>query len=287
MARLLLLLPAVAAAAPPAFPRTVPVRAGSFEMGVGRTPLPLAITFSSDHHCTNMTVDPTGCGKLYGDYDERVNHKVTISEPFEVGALEVTNAEYEAFDPAHRAQRGRFGFSVQDYEAAVFISWENATNYARWLTERDPAREWRLPTEAEWEYACRAGTASYYSTGDRFPGAQQRFQGLTDFPRCKVGPPGSPCDMAAKSNLDGFLRVGAFPPNAWGLHDCHGNVEEWASDWYGADYYASSPAADPTGPTEGTFKVSLPPTPYPPMLIHATYQQSTCYITDSSSTDAR
>jgi|EP01043_Picozoa_sp_COSAG02_P005765 sulfatase modifying factor 1 len=211
--------------------------------------MPRNRTFTSYHHCTNTTRDSTGCGKLYGDYDERHNHRVSITKPFEIGATEVTNAEYEAFDPSHRETRGRLGFSVQDYEAVVFVSWLNATNYARWLTERDPTRAWRLPSEAEWEYACRAGTTTYYNTGDVFPTSQQRFQDVTDFPRCKMAPAGSPCDN--EMVLDGFLRTGSFSPNDWGLHDCHGNVEEWVSDWYEADYYVKSPAADPTGPANG------------------------------------
>ena len=80
--------------------------------------------------------------------DEHPNHRVSITRDFEITATEITNVEYEAFDPAHRAERGRMGFSIQDYEAAVFVSYENATAFARWLTERDPSRHWRLPTEA-------------------------------------------------------------------------------------------------------------------------------------------
>ena len=77
---------------------------------------------------------------------------------------------------------------------------------------------------------------------------------MTDFPRCDVGPPGSPC--FDESVLDGFLKVAAHPPNAWGLHDCHGNVEEWVSDWYDSSYYRTSPAVDPTGPSSGIHRVS-------------------------------
>ena len=80
--------------------------------------------------------------------DEHPNHRVSITRGFEITATEITNVEYEAFDPAHREERGRMGFSIQDYEAVVFVSYENASAFARWLTERDPSRHWRLPTEA-------------------------------------------------------------------------------------------------------------------------------------------
>jgi sulfatase modifying factor 1 len=246
---------AIPAAASVEFPRTVRIAAGSFRMGVGRTPLPFELTTNSYHRCTPRAADPAGCGKLYGDYDERHNHRVTISRDFEMTATEVTNRQFEAFDPAHRQQRGRLGFSVQDYEAVIFVSHTDATNYARWLSARDPAgRTWRLPTEAEWEYGCRANTTTYFNTGDTFPASQGRNQDVTDFPRCKFAPPAGPC--RASSQLDGFLRVAAHPPNAWGLHDCHGNVEEWTSDWYGASYYESAPPIDPKGPPNGTFRVS-------------------------------
>lgn len=237
------------------FPRTVQINAGSFQMGVGRTPLPFELTTSSYHRCTPRAADPAGCGKLFGDYDERHNHHVTISRDFEMTVTEVTNSQFEAFDPSHRQQRGRLGFSVQDYEAVIFVSHAEATNYARWLSARDPAgRTWRLPTEAEWEYACRANTTTHFNTGDTFPASQGRYQDVTDFPRCKFAPAGGPC--RSSSQLDGFLKVAAHPPNAWGLHDCHGNVEEWTSDWYGADYYSHAAPVDPQGPPSGTFRVA-------------------------------
>eukprot|EP01043_Picozoa_sp_COSAG02_P086440 COSAG02_NODE_23888_length_705_cov_0.932343_1_plen_132_part_10 len=114
-------------------------------------------------------VGPCACGRTYGDYDESPNHRVRITRPFHVGVLEVTNEQYEQYDPAHRNLRGNHGMSLQGYEPVTAVSWYNATAYARWLSAHDPDNDWRLPTEAEWEYACRAGTTTNYNTGDILP----------------------------------------------------------------------------------------------------------------------
>ena len=82
----------------------------------------------------------------YGDFDERPVHRVTITRPFYLAECQVTNAEYELFDPAHRELRGKLGLSRDDDEAAVFVSWHDAVAYCRWLSEREGA-EFRLPTE--------------------------------------------------------------------------------------------------------------------------------------------
>lgn len=130
---------------------------------------------------------------------------------FRMSATEITNAQYEAFDPSHAALRGYEGFSSADNEAVVMVSWEEASAYCEWLSERT-GRRFRLPTEAEWEYACRAGTTTPYNTGESFPKEQWKVQENT---RDKV-----PVD----------LTVARFAPNAWGLYDMHGNVEEWCQD---------------------------------------------------------
>lgn len=138
---------------------------------------------------------------------------------FRMGATEITNAQYEAFDPAHKALRGYEGFSSADDEAVVMVSWADATAYCEWLS-RHTGRSFRLPTEAEWEYACRAGTTTTYNTGDTFPESQWKVQKNTRF----------------KESVS--LQVAQFEPNAWGLYDMHGNVEEWCQDLVDGQYRA-------------------------------------------------
>ena len=187
-------------------PTFVTVPAGSFDMG-------------SDH----------------GDVDERPVHRVTITRPLAVGATPVTNAQYEAFDPAHRSLRGKAGFSRDDDEAVVFVSHDEATAYCRWLSGQLGV-PCRLPTEAEWEYAARAGTTTAYHTGDRLPD-DRRTNAVGEW-----GPKPQP------------LHVGRHGPNGWGLYDVHGPVEQWCGDWYGP--YAAGPAADPVGRASGDFRVT-------------------------------
>ncbi len=103
---------------------------------------------------------------------------------------------------------------------------------------------YRLPTEAEWEYACRAGTTTPFAFGDSLSSRQANFNGLFPFGNAEKGP------FLARTS-----EVGSYRPNAWGLYDMHGNVWEWCSDWYDKDYYKVSPEADPTGPPSGSVRV--------------------------------
>ncbi|WP_135547835.1 SUMF1/EgtB/PvdO family nonheme iron enzyme [Paenibacillus cymbidii] len=179
-----------------------------------------------------------------GDLHESPRHLVRVGKPFYMGACQVTNAEYERFDPEHRRLRGKLGFSTDDDEAVVFVSWHDAAGYCRWLSERE-GLPYRLPTEAEWEYACRAGTTTAYSTGDSFPVAHYRRQQHSWYPD----------PVKTKREFEVVpLPVGRFEPNAWGLYDMHGNVEEWVQDWYGP--YESGEQIDPVGREDGEFRVS-------------------------------
>ena len=179
----------------------------------------------------------------YGDFDERPVHHVTISSKFFIGECQVTNAQYEQFDPAHRALRGKLGYSKEDTEAVVFVSWHDAVAFCRWLSEKEGA-EYRLPTEGEWEYACRAGTKSAFYTGEELPADFMKNPGQTWFP-----------DGARTTGENVVpLHVGQTPENPWGLIDMHGNVEEWCWDWYGP--YRERHQIDPTGPDIGDFRVT-------------------------------
>ena len=159
-----------------------------------------------------------------------------------MGAFEVTNAQYEQFDPAHRSLRGKLEFSKEDNEAVVFVSWRDANHFCQWLSKKE-GKTYRLPTEAEWEFAARAGTVTHFYTGDTLPEAFLKNAPNSFYPPASYPPP-SPVPTV----------VGQTPPNAWGLFDMHGNVEEWVHDWYGT--YEPGQQTDPVGRAAGDFRVT-------------------------------
>jgi formylglycine-generating enzyme required for sulfatase activity len=167
--------------------------------------------------------------------DEGPAHVVTFARGFRMGVTEVTNVQYEEFFPEHRALRGKDGVSTGDDDAVVNVSWYDAKEYCRRLSEREGVT-YRLPTEAEWEYACRAGTATAYFTGDTLPAEMCRNQ------------------VIARDYVPVSLRVGMTAPNAFGLCDMHGNVEEWCEDWYGP--YSADAQTDPVGAANGVYRVT-------------------------------
>ncbi len=207
----------------------VPVPAGQFQMGETWSLLPDAVS--------GITM------RSFGHFDERPVHDVTISRSFLMAATPVTNRQYEAFDPAHYSLRKKLGLSGEDDEAVLFVSWHEARAFCAWLSEKEE-KPYRLPTEAEWEYACRAGTNTPYWTGEQLP---EDF--LLNARRSRFPDPARtvPEDYVA-------LHVGRTAPNPWGLHDMHGLVEEWCEDWYGP--YTAGSQVDPVGYQTGTFRVT-------------------------------
>lgn len=174
----------------------------------------------------------TGLGE---NFDEAPMHKVIISRPFKMSATEITNIQYEAFRPEHRQLRGKDCVCASDNEPVTNITYNDAMEFCRWLGEKNN-KNYRLPTEAEWEYACRAGTHTPFWPGDGLPAEFHRNQRVArDFGHIS-------------------LEVAATPPNPWGLYEMHGNVEEWCLDWYGP--YPDTICIDPCGPHTGEFRVT-------------------------------
>ena len=173
---------------------------------------------------------PAGCfqmGSDRGDPDERPVHKVCISA-FQMGKYEVQQKNFQAVMKANPSQNVGANLPVDS------LTWDEASDYCKNVGMR-------LPTEAEWEYAARAGTTTPFYWGATVSGKEANF-----------------CDSACALNIreprvtDGFKHtapVGSFPPNAFGLHDMAGNVSEWVQDWMGAEknYYLISPEKDPPG----------------------------------------
>ena len=178
--------------------------------------------------------------------NEKPQHRVRITKPFRLGVYEVTQSEWTAV-----METAPWKLQIDRNEGArypaTYVNWEDATEFCRKLTDREgaagllePGESYRLPTEAEWEHACRAGTTTRYQFGDR-DGSLGKYA------------------WYAANTIDvgeSFAReVGRKRPNAWGLFDMHGNVMEWCMDPYGQKYYAKSPFADPVGPARGSGRV--------------------------------
>jgi formylglycine-generating enzyme required for sulfatase activity len=194
--------------------------------------------------------------------DEKPQHRVRIAQPFYLGTHQVTHGQFRRFIEATRYQteaekdgkggwgldvasgkwvqdpkftRRSPGFDQTDDHPVVNVCWNDATAFSDWLS-REEGQKYRLPTEAEWEYACRAGTTTRYSFGDN-----ERSLGRYAW-------------YAANSNGQTH-PVGEKNPNAFGLYDMHGNVWEWCSDGYETDSYKQSPVADPRGPGQAAHRV--------------------------------
>jgi formylglycine-generating enzyme required for sulfatase activity len=164
------------------------------------------------------------------DDDETPQHRVSISKPFYLGKYEVTQAQWTAV-------MGSNPSNFKDRSNPVeHVSWDDVQVFIRRLNQQEGHNRYRLPTEAEWEYAARAGSTGAYSFGDDAD-SLGRYGWYGGNSGGKTHP------------------VGQKEPNAWGLYDMHGNVFEWVQDWYGTGYYSNSPVNDPGGPSSGSFRV--------------------------------
>lgn len=210
--------------------------------------------------------------------DEKPPHRVLITAPFYLAIHEVTVGQFRRFavDAHYRTDaeddgRGGYGFDRRlrseqrpeytwrnpgfaqtDEHPVVNVSHRDAEAFCKWLSGKE-RRSYRLPTEAQWEYCCRAGRAGAHVGSD-----DQRRLALTanvaDASARRVFP-----GWNTLSADDGYVftaPVGRFQPNAFGLYDMYGNVDEWCGDWYDPDYYNVSPMEDPTGPLAGGCHVS-------------------------------
>jgi len=197
----------------------VPIRPGEFLMGSPPTEQPRGV-------------------------DEQ-RHPVKITRAFYLGKYEVTQDQYERIagsNPSYFAAGGGGADSVADQDTSQLpvetVSWDDAVEFCRLLSELpeevEAGRVYRLPSEAEWEYACRAGTTTAFHAGTALGVRQANI------------------DTIAGTRT---VQVGSYAANPFGLHDMHGNVLEWCADWYDAAYYAASPREDPPGPATGTVRV--------------------------------
>ena len=203
-----------------------------------------------------------------GRNNDETQHQVTISKPFYLGKYPITLAQWQRFvkttpykSEAETSGGGYFwngsefnldpnrnwknpGFKQEANHPVVCVSWNDVQHFHDWLNSfgLKDASIFQSPSEAQWEYACRAGTTTPYHFGNQLNGTQANCDGNYPYGTDRKGP-----------FLEKTTPVGKYPANAWGLHDMHGNVNEWCADWYG-DYPTGS-VTDPNGPPTGSFRV--------------------------------
>ncbi len=212
---------------------------GEFMMGSTNEQVEAALKVADEIGADQLTKDRI-------QKNERPQHKVVITKSFLMSATEVTVGQFKRFaaatgyqTEAEKAAESQTylnpGYAVTDDSPAAVISWNDAVAYCDWLSTLEKT-SYRLPTEAEWEYACRAGTTTQYSFGDELQ--QLEHYGWYN-----------------KNAISRSHAVGTKQPNNFGLADMHGNVTEWCSDFYDEKWYATSPSNDPKGPSSSSTRV--------------------------------
>lgn len=261
------------------------VPAGEFLMGSDETPEALARDYP--HYPKKRFTDL---------FDEAPVHRVRITQPFFLGQHEVTVGQFRrfieasgyvpesvadgtggygynpAYDPATTRRGDAFegrdpkyswrnpGFAQDERHPLLNVTWNDAVAMSRWLSERE-GHTYRLPTEAEWEYACRAGGRTRYHAGREVaadasaPASLLRIANTFDADAVSNWPRWQDFALTGHDGHAFTAPVGSFEPNAFGLHDMLGNAWEWVADWHDETYYARSPAADPRGPDDGSVRV--------------------------------
>jgi formylglycine-generating enzyme required for sulfatase activity len=186
--------------------------------------MPGAMQFVSIPAGTFMMGCSAGDGECHAD--EKPAHRVSITRPFEMGKYQVTQAQYEAVTTVNPSYSQGPNLPVEG------VSWDDAQKFCEAVNRKGDGYHYRLPTEAEWEYAARAGDTS-----------------------CRYGPL---VEVAwSRDNSGGKTHpVGEKKPNAFGLYDTLGNVWEWVQDWHSITYYSHSPESDPQGPDSGEYRIS-------------------------------
>jgi len=167
--------------------------------------------------------------------DEGPQHEVTISKPFYMGQTTVTQEQYEAAMGSNPSENKGAKNPVE------MVSWDDAVKFCQKVSAQT-GRRVQLPTEAQWEYACRAGSKMAYNTGRTLPRDMANYGVCWTYPSNRAGNP-----------EETSFPAGSFPSNAWGLYDMHGNVWQWCSDWYRD--YKDGPVTDTAGVVTGGLRV--------------------------------
>ena len=195
--------------------------------------------------------------------DERPCAVIKIDQPFWIGKFEVSNEQYRCYDPGHDSRvesKHAYQFGVHGFplngpkQPVVRVSWQEALEFCQWLSQKT-GRQFSLPTEAQWEYACRAGSDDAFSFGDLQTDfsaygnmADQKMREFADNPYQVYAPLANatvyddwiPRDTRYNDGTLVSSEIGQYRPNHWGLHDMHGNVAEWTRTCYQAYPYAEN-----------------------------------------------